>query len=108
MKDEAINVMKNFLFGLLMMFVAGASVTAQTIEQSTQKPATTQTSAASSTASPAAEDCGCEDKQLPNILGAVNGVKITKQDLSAETRTRVEELQHEVIDARKRELDLQI
>lgn len=86
--------MKKLLFGLLMMFVVGAPTTAQT----------------SNSPSPAVEvtDCGCEDKRLPDTLGVVNGVKITKQDLSPETRTRVEELQREVIDARKRELDLQI
>jgi protein-disulfide isomerase len=53
-------------------------------------------------------DCGCEDKPLPEILGVVNGVKITKQDLSPETQTRVQQLQQEVIEARQRELDLQI
>jgi protein-disulfide isomerase len=53
-------------------------------------------------------DCGCEDKPLPEVLGVVNGVKITKQDLSPETRTRVEQLQRQVVDARQRELDLQI
>ncbi|HKS11037.1 MAG TPA: thioredoxin domain-containing protein [Pyrinomonadaceae bacterium] len=53
-------------------------------------------------------DCGCEDKPLPEILGVVNGVKITKQDLSPETRTRVEQLQQQVVEARQRELDLQI
>ncbi|HEU4711624.1 MAG TPA: thioredoxin domain-containing protein [Pyrinomonadaceae bacterium] len=54
------------------------------------------------------QDCGCEDKPLPEVIGTVNGVKITKQDLSPETRSRVEQLQHQVIDARARELDLQI
>jgi len=53
-------------------------------------------------------DCGCEDKPLPEILGTINGVKITKQDLTPETRARVEELQKQVIEARARELDLQI
>ena len=53
-------------------------------------------------------DCGCEDKPLPEILGVVNGVKITKQDLTPETRSRVEQLQRQVVEARSRELDLQI
>jgi protein-disulfide isomerase len=52
--------------------------------------------------------CGCEDKPLPEVLGVVNGVKISKQDLSPETRSRVEELQRQVVEARQRELDLQI
>ena len=92
--------MKRILFGLLMMFVAGASLAAQTV---TQKPEAAQTSPTS-----VSVDCGCEDKALAEVLGVVNGVKITKQDLSAETRASVEQLQREVIDARQRELDLQI
>lgn len=85
--------MKKLLFGLLMIFVVGAQATAQT----------------STNVSPTGVvDCGCEDKRLTDILGVVNGVKITKQDLSQETRTRVEQLQREVSEARKLELDLQI
>ena len=77
--------MKKFLFALLIMFVIGAPVAAQNVA-----------------------DCGCEDKPLPEILAVVNGVKIGKQDLSAETRERVDQLQRQVIEARQRELDLQI
>ena len=76
--------MKNLLFALLIMFAMSVPLTAQAV------------------------DCGCEDRPLPEILGVVNGVKITKQDLSPETRARVEELQRQVSDARQRELDLQI
>ena len=78
------NVMKKLLFALLMMFVASVGATAQTV------------------------DCGCEDKRVTDVLGVVNGVKITKQDLSPETQNRIGQLQREVIDARQRELDLQI
>lgn len=59
-------------------------------------------------AAPVAADCGCEDKPLPEVLGTVNGVKITKQDLAPETQARVKALQQQVVDARARELDLQI
>src|SRR5918999_5476584 len=83
MKDEE-SVMKKILIGLFVMLGAVSSLTAQIA------------------------DCGCEDKPLPEILSVVNGVKITKQDLSPETRARVEQLQRQVIDARQRELDLQI
>lgn len=76
--------MKNHLFALLMIFALSAPLAAQVA------------------------DCGCEDKPLPEILGVVNGVKITKQDLSPETRSRVEQLQQQVVEARQRELDLQI
>jgi protein-disulfide isomerase len=77
--------MKKLLFVLLLAFVTVVPIAAQK-----------------------AVDCGCEDKPLPEILGMVNGVKISKQDLSAETQTRVQQLQQQVIDARERELDLQI
>src|SRR5918992_1878077 len=83
MKDEE-SVMKKILIGLFVMLGAVSSLTAQIA------------------------DCGCEDKPLPEILSVVNGVKITKQDLSPETRGRVERLQQQVVDARQRELDLQI
>jgi len=49
-----------------------------------------------------------QEQPLPEILAVVNGVKITRQDLGPETQTRVEELQRKVVDARQRELDLQI
>ncbi|HEU4435071.1 MAG TPA: hypothetical protein VFR51_16920 [Pyrinomonadaceae bacterium] len=76
--------MKKILVCLLVMFGVFSSVAAQ------------------------ASDCGCEDKPLPEILGVVNGVKIAKEDLSPETRSRVEQLQRQVVDARARELDIQI
>ena len=76
--------MKNTLFALLLMFFVAAPLAAQNV------------------------DCGCEDKPLPEVLGTVNGVKITRQDLSPETQARVKELQQQVVDARARELDLQI
>ena len=53
-------------------------------------------------------DCGCEQKPKLNVLAVVNGVKITKDDLSIEAKTKVSGLQDTVITARARELDLQI
>jgi protein-disulfide isomerase len=76
--------MKKILISLVLMLGAASSLAAQAV------------------------DCGCEDKPLPEVIGVVNGVKITKQDLSPETRSRVEQLQRQVVDARARELDLQI
>ena len=89
--------MKKFLFVLVITLALSAAVAAQQAEKT-------------GAASPSAQvtNCGCEDKPLPEVLGVVNGVKITKQDLTAETQVRVQELQQQVIDARQRELDLQI
>jgi len=54
------------------------------------------------------ENCGCEDKPLPQVLSIVNGVKITAKDLDPGTHSRIVELKRQVVAARKLELDLQI
>src|SRR5215213_5585727 len=91
-------LMKKYLFVLLIISAMTASLAAQQPASPVEKP--------SSAAQVA--DCGCEDKPLPEILGVINGVKITKQDLTPETRSRIEQLQKQVVEARARELDLQI
>src|SRR5438045_2722250 len=60
------------------------------------------------TASSQAPNCGCEDKPQINVLAVVNGFKITKQDLSLDTKTQVSLAQDAVIVARSRELGVQI
>jgi protein-disulfide isomerase len=87
-------------------------------QTTTPKPAPkpTQTPAARPTPAPASppqqaaalEDCGCESGPLPEVLGSVNGVKITRADLNPQVQQEVARLQQEVVEARKRELDLQI
>lgn len=55
-----------------------------------------------------AEDCACESQVLPSVLAIVNGITITPRDLEKATGEQVRTLQHQVTEARKRELDLQI
>jgi hypothetical protein len=55
-----------------------------------------------------APNCGCEDKPQINVLAVVNGFKITKQDLSVDTKTQVSTIQDTVIVARDQELGRQI
>ncbi len=52
-----------------------------------------------------AQDCACEDKPQITVLAVVNGVKITKQDLSIDARTQVSLVQDQVIAARSRSRD---
>ena len=61
-------------------------------------------------AKPAAakEDCGCEGKPLPDIIATVNGVQIKVKDIDEPIASRIQTLQQEIINARKREVDLQI
>ena len=49
-----------------------------------------------------------QDAPLPEVLAVVNGVKITAKDLDVATNSRIEALKREVVEARARELDLQI
>jgi protein-disulfide isomerase len=52
------------------------------------------------------EDCACESQVLPPTLAIVNGVTIGASDIQKATGESVRNLQKQVIDARKRELDL--
>ena len=56
----------------------------------------------------ATEDCACESQVLPTTLAIVNGIKITARDIEKTTGESVRNLQKEVTEARKRELDLLI
>ena len=53
-------------------------------------------------------NCGCEQKPEINVLAVVNGVKITRKDLSIDTLTQVTLAQDTVIVARSRQLELKI
>jgi len=70
--------------------------------QTNSKPKASPTPAAPANTN----DCGC-DVPLPEVLATVNRVNITRQQLTA-SQARIKELQEEVSNARKRELDLQI
>ena len=56
----------------------------------------------------AQQDCACESQVLPDDLAVVNGVRITRKDIEDRTREPVDRLQRQIIEARKRELDLEI
>lgn len=53
-----------------------------------------------------AEECACESQTLPATLAVVNGVAIGVSDIEKATGESVRNLQQQVVDARKRELDL--
>ena len=57
---------------------------------------------------PRVDDCACESQSLAETLAVVNGVKISTNDIRKATVDSVSQLQQQVIDARKRELDLMI
>jgi len=53
-------------------------------------------------------NCGCEQKPEINVLAVVNGVKITRKDLSIDTQTDVSIAQDTVIFARSGQLESKI
>jgi len=55
-----------------------------------------------------AEDCGCDEKAPAGALALVNGVKITIKDVEEPVKDTINDLHRQVIEARKRELDLRI
>jgi protein-disulfide isomerase len=91
---------------------ARASVTPA--KPSTQATTTTTAPAKQSSAAPAqsqpdpAKECGCEAGPLPDVLATVGDVRVTQADISPEVSKRVADLQRQVVEARRRELDLQI
>lgn len=64
--------------------------------------------AAQSQTQPVADDCACESQVLPATLAMVNGVSISARDIEKATGDSVRNLQRQVVEARKRELDLLI
>ena len=61
-----------------------------------------------STAFSQTPNCGCEQKPEIKVLAVVNGIKITRDELSIDTRTQVSLLQETVITTRAQEVDRQI
>jgi hypothetical protein len=57
---------------------------------------------------PQGPNCGCEQKPEINVLAVVNGVKITRKDLTIDTLTQISIAQDTVIAARNWQLDLKI
>ena len=54
------------------------------------------------------QNCGCEQKPEINVLAVVNGVKITRKDLSIDALTQVSIAQETVIFERSRQLEQKI
>lgn len=78
-----------------------------------QRPAPARTTPPANGAATAAavktdEDCACDAGPLPGVLAVVNGVKIASTDLSAETVRQVSDLEQQMADVRRQELEREI
>ncbi|HWO00884.1 MAG TPA: thioredoxin domain-containing protein [Blastocatellia bacterium] len=54
------------------------------------------------------EDCGCEASAPAGVLAFVNGVKVSLNEVYDPIKDQVQALQNQIINARQRELELQI
>jgi protein-disulfide isomerase len=88
---------RRLLILALILTVGTAVAVAQTSAQKVVEPGAV-----------AVENCGCEASPLPEVLAIVGGVRVTAGEIETQVKKRVIELQRQVIDARQRELDLQI
>jgi hypothetical protein len=101
-------MMKRSLLICLLVLGACSSVclAQQPATTNGQAPATVTRSAQAS--EKPEENCFCESQVLPEVLAMVNGIHITNKEIDPAIKERVAQLQRQVIEARKRELDLQI
>jgi protein-disulfide isomerase len=53
-------------------------------------------------------DCGCEVKAPPDVLAVVNGVNIGIKDVDEPIKDRIQQLQNQVVEARKHQVDIEI
>jgi protein-disulfide isomerase len=105
--SNALKKISTALFAPFVLFALAAPVAARQA-QSPAKPATQAASAPAPTQPDPAKECGCEAGPLPDVLATVGDVRVTQADISPEVRKRVADLQQQVVEARRRELDLQI
>ncbi|MCA1635217.1 MAG: thioredoxin domain-containing protein [Acidobacteria bacterium] len=106
-RTDRMNKLSATLLAALAAVLTPAAHAASTRQQTPQTPPS-QGATAQNEFKPASEGCGCEGKPLPDVLASVNGIKISAPDFSPEVRRRAGELRQQVIEARRRELDLQI
>ena len=101
--------MTRFLYALVVsIFALTPVVRSQTTGPLTETTPTSMSAKSRPQPVKAVEDCACESQVLPEVLAIVNSVRITARDIEKATGDSVRVLQRQVVEARKRELDLLI
>jgi protein-disulfide isomerase len=93
------------------ILASAAIAQTQTKPEKAAEPESKQAASAKPVAPAVADqkaDCGCEGEVQPEVLAVVNGVRVTTKEVDEVIKDRIAQLRQQVIDARKRELDLQI
>lgn len=87
----------SFTCSLVLAVVIGVSVAFAQSSTEAAKPADKKDA-----------DCGCESQAPPGVLAIVNGVKIGIKDVDEPIKERLAAFQNQVVEARNRQLDLEI
>ncbi len=105
---------------ILVIFACLSIAQAQTAKPAGQRPkakppaaqkpaaAADKQTAAQKPAEKKDEDCGCDADAPADAWATVNGVKITREEIDAPMKSQIEELEKQIVEARSRELALQI
>ena len=94
-----------------MLGVAGPSSAPAGVRQAKSAPRARKQSVPAKPPSPAEkppEDCGCDASAPPGVIAFVNGVKVALNDVYDPIKDQVTALQTQIVNARQRELELQI
>src|SRR5689334_17534379 len=83
---------------MIAVFVCASTIYAQTPATPTQNP----------TPAKKDEDCGCDIKLPEGRVAIVNGIKVTVQEIDEPIKDKIKELQEQIIESRKNEVDLLI
>src|ERR1044072_6230414 len=100
-----------FLFVIIIVFAFNAAqIRAQEKPATGQQPAAKPSGPLQPPATPPKkeEDCGCEVKFPTDTAATVNGAKILIKDIDEPIGDKVKDLQNQVIEARKRQVDMLI
>src|SRR5262249_26230130 len=98
------------LLSIVMVVTAAISGSGQPARWQAQQsgPTAAQTPTVARPVPKPEDDCGCEVKTPLDALAVVNGVKISPKEVDDSIKKQVDDLQKQVIQARKHELDLEI
>src|SRR5215467_10924185 len=97
------------LLSIVMILIGAISGSGQPAHRQQQSGSTgAQTPTVAKPVPKADDDCGCEVKTPSDVMAVVNGVKITPKEVDEAIKKQIDDLQNQVVQARKHELDLEI
>jgi protein-disulfide isomerase len=106
--DEGVD-MSRMIYALMVLIIALTGVVkSQTTTANPESTAISPVKQIGSQSNFMIGDCACESQILPETVAIVDTVKIASNDIKKATRESVSELQRQVIEARKNELDMTI